>query len=266
MPGRAPHPGGGGQARGAGSPGRVPAGDTTTGPAHPAAVPELHQTPEALVDRVFSREAALRAGLSSRQLRTPRYQRLSAGIWTSPPDGAPDLAPRQQLARLLEALHDELPLQALSHVSAALYWGFRLPWRMQRLLPLHLTRIDDGPRVMRPGFIGHRATNDLLLRRGDDGIRVTGPSRTLVDIAGLLEHRELVAVIDGVICTHRTGRRQGLPRCGEASRSPGTCGCSGVLVGCGPPARLCCAPARRWTRFPRPGCGSCSRTTDSPGS
>lgn len=175
-------------------------------------MPKLHQTPEALIDRVFSRQEALQAGLSSRQLRTPRYQRISAGIWASSGLDVPDRTPpRQQLIRLLDALHHELPLHALSHSSAAIYWGFRLPRRTQRLLPLHLTRIDDGPRVMRPGFVGHRATNDLLLRRGDDGIWVTGPSRTLLDIAGCLEHRELVAVIDGVICTHRTGLRAGLP-------------------------------------------------------
>lgn len=180
-------------------------------------MPQRHHTPDALVGRIFSRGEALTSGLSSRQLRAPHYERIAAGMWRaaspSPPSAEPSEV-RDQLIALLRAQHQCMPDHALSHQSAALLQGFRLPRRLQQVWPLHVTHIhgsETETRVKRRHLVGHRATNPLQLIDGPDGALVTGPTRTLVDIAGLLSETELIAAIDGVICEHRHGLHAGRP-------------------------------------------------------
>ncbi|WP_144793061.1 hypothetical protein [Kocuria palustris] len=181
-------------------------------------MPQRHHTPEALADRVFTRGEAMSAGLSSRQLRHPHYERIVSGLWT-PPDSARPRASSgpsayDELSRLVHAQRLAMPDHAISHQSAALLWGFRLPRRLERAWPLHVTHIrgaESETRVKRAGLVGHRATNPLLLTTGPHGALLTGPTRTLVDIAGRLSDIELIAAVDGVICEHRHGIRAGLP-------------------------------------------------------
>lgn len=172
---------------------------------------QRHRTPEPLRARVFSRAEAFDKGLTSNQLRATNYDRVSRGIWQAPGADSSDGDARAQLLRLLPAMGDELPDHALSHQSAALLWGMRLPPRLQLPGPVHVTRMGKGPRVKRPGFMGHRATNSLMIRRHSSGLAVTGPTRTLTDIAGLLSEIELICVVDGVICTHLTGVNRDRP-------------------------------------------------------
>lgn len=172
---------------------------------------QRHRIPEPLRGRVFSRAEALDKGLTSNQLRTANYHRVSRGIWQAPGADFSDSDARAQLIRLLPALADELPHHALSHQSAALLWGMRLPPRLQVPGPVHVTRMGEGQRVKRTGFLGHRAANSLMVRRHSSGIAVTGPARTLIDIAGLLSEIELICVVDGVICSHLTGVNRDRP-------------------------------------------------------
>lgn len=174
-------------------------------------MPQRHRIPEPLRGRVFSRTEALERGLTSNQLRVTNYDRVSRGIWRSPGDGTDAGDARAELIRLLPALGDELPQHAISHQSAGLLWGMRLPPRLQLPGPVHVTRMVEGPRVNRSGFTGHRATNSLMVRRHSSGAAVTGPARTLIDIAGLLSEIELICVVDGVICTHLTGVNRDRP-------------------------------------------------------
>lgn len=181
-------------------------------------MPQRHHVPEALLGHVFSRQEALAAGLSSRQLRAPHYRRIAAEIWEvaerpiDPFDA--DLSSRQKLLRMAPALRQCMPDHAISHQSAATLWGFRLPWRLQKSWPVHVTHIrgaETETRVKRAGVVGHRASNPLLLANGPGGALLTGPTRTLADIAGLLSETELIAAIDGVICEHRHGVLAGRP-------------------------------------------------------
>ena len=62
--------------------------------------------------------------------------------------------------------------------------------------PVHLTLPGQGGRKQRRGIVLHRApllAGDAV-RRG--GLRITSPARTLVDLAGVLERRELERALD----------------------------------------------------------------------
>jgi very-short-patch-repair endonuclease len=83
---------------------------------------------------------------------------------------------------------------ALSHGSAAALWRIRRP----REGPVDVTVIGDGGQSRRAGIAVHRSkalTTDQL--RAHDGITVTPPARTLVDLAGTgVSRRDLERAVD----------------------------------------------------------------------
>lgn len=123
-----------------------------------------------------------------------------------------------------EASPKALPLQAvtpgavISHVTAAQILGLRLPARLRGSDQLHLTQTAGRKAPRRRGVVGHRAAlrADDLLAAG--GALITGPTRTVVDLASMHRGRglpvltddDLVVVLDGVIEEHATGPRSGL--------------------------------------------------------
>jgi hypothetical protein len=84
------------------------------------------------------------------------------------------------------------PKAALSHQSAAVLWGLRHP----RGPRIDVTVPTPGGRARRRVVVVHRS----LVRPGEitirDGIRVTTPARTLLDLAGLLTRRQLERTLD----------------------------------------------------------------------
>ncbi len=84
--------------------------------------------------------------------------------------------------------------------TAALLWGCPLPLALQNELKIHLAKISGGARPVRKGVRGHR----LTLRSRDvgelDGVAVTSPARTWLDLAAVLELEDLVAAADYFIC------------------------------------------------------------------
>ena len=97
-------------------------------------------------------------GVTDSQRRGRRYRTLSRGVhapagWGCGPDGEEPGRPAVLAgARPVLAL---TPGSVLSHASAGLVWGFRLPRRLQEARPIHVTRVDDGvpPRRRMPSAI-----------------------------------------------------------------------------------------------------------------
>jgi len=84
--------------------------------------------------------------------------------------------------------------------TAALLWTCPLPLALQNDLSIHLARTDGGSRPVRKGVAGHA----LALRPGDtrklDGVPLTSPARTWLDLASVLEPEDLVVAADHFIC------------------------------------------------------------------
>jgi very-short-patch-repair endonuclease len=97
-----------------------------------------------------------------------------------------------QLGRWLAAVLACGPGAVLSHGSAAQLWG--LPWRQKGRIDVSVP--GTGGRSRRRLVVVHRAP----LRTGEvttkDGISVTSPSRTLVDLADYRRKRPLERAID----------------------------------------------------------------------
>lgn len=85
--------------------------------------------------------------------------------------------------------------------TAALLWGCPLPVAVQDELTIHLARMSGTVRPVRKGVAGHR----LALRELDvvmlDGVPVTSPARTWLDLAAVLDLEDLVAAGDYFICS-----------------------------------------------------------------
>ena len=139
---------------------------------------------------VVARWELLAAGLSEDQID----RQLAAGTLRVVHRGVYALAHRR-LDR--PALHHAAWLavgdrSAISHADAAGSWGMRPPSPG----PVHLTLPGQGGRKQRRGIVLHRApllAGDAV-RRG--GLRITSPARTLVDLAGVLERRDLERALD----------------------------------------------------------------------
>ena len=85
--------------------------------------------------------------------------------------------------------------------TAGLLWGCPLPLAQQHDLKIHLAKLGGGTRPVRKGVAGHR----LVLRDVDvvmlDGVRVTSPARTWLDLAAVLGLEDLVVAGDHFICS-----------------------------------------------------------------
>ena len=101
---------------------------------------------------------------------------------------------------LLARLHTAItPRCAVSHVTAALLWNIPLPIYLEEegnTGLIHVTRRQEIGRVKRRGVIGHRAP--LLARdvREVNGVRLTSPEWTWVDLARRMGRESLVAAGD----------------------------------------------------------------------
>lgn len=86
-----------------------------------------------------------------------------------------------------------------SHVTAALLLGLPVPWRLARLRPVHVSCAAPARAMVARDIVGHslRIGADDLVDRGP--LRLTGPARTWLDLAGSLSLGELVAVGDYLV-------------------------------------------------------------------
>lgn len=148
---------------------------------------ELNDRVRAIAGRqhgVVTRPQLLEAGLSparvSRRLTAARLRPLHRGVYLVGPL-EPDYA-REMAAALAGGAGT-----VVSHTNAAGLWRL-IPVRADG--PVHVITPGSG-RVDRAGIRFHRVTLDDDERAIVDGIPVTAPGRTLVDLASLLGSREI---------------------------------------------------------------------------
>ncbi|WOO98838.1 hypothetical protein [Micrococcus terreus] len=147
-----------------------------------------------LLDPVFSLEEARQAGLTDHELHGPRLTAPSRGLrmWAGTEPGWVDLA------RALCQLDGD---HCLSHVTAAQLWGIWLPIWLQDGEQVHVTgQKGFSGSMRRPGVVGHRAKLDTSDVVAVDGLRLTSPARTWLDLAPLLKDPlDLVAAGDALL-------------------------------------------------------------------
>lgn len=150
--------------------------------------------PSHLAGRSFTLQQQLDAGLGSGRAWRSDLHVASRGVrvpWDEP----------QTLQHTCALLTGLTPGSACCFGTAAQLWGCPLPRALENELKIHLARIDGGARPVRKGVAGHR----MVLRDTDlgelDGIPVTKPARTWLDLASVLNLEELVVAGDYFICS-----------------------------------------------------------------
>jgi very-short-patch-repair endonuclease len=136
----------------------------------------------------FRLEDALAVGLSSRALRTKRFQRVFKGVYVAA--AVPlDVATRAKAALLLH------PLDAhASHTTAAHLLGIPVPDESF----VHVTVRTPEDRNYRPGLKPHvrEGGSDVVLV---NGIRVTSPQQLFVELAATLPLVDAVVAVDAML-------------------------------------------------------------------
>ena len=128
-------------------------------------------------------EAGLSPSAMTRRLHSGRLRRLHRGVYLVSPFPLP-LA-RERAAVLASN-------GVLSHESAAWLWGVRP--EPAASTPVDVTRVGGG--AQRPGIRVHRVDRlETDERTEKDGIPITTPVRTLMDLATLLGMRELEGAV-----------------------------------------------------------------------
>ena len=145
-----------------------------------------------ILHRTFTSGEAAAIGLDPSDLRLLDVRRLSREIYAPRTDdvGLP------QRARI----HlDVTPEAWVSHRSAAAIQGLWIPRWLDDHELLHLSKPAHRPRVRRQGVVGHR----VRIRPGEihdlDGLLITSPGRTWLDLGAELTPATLVALGDQLI-------------------------------------------------------------------
>lgn len=140
----------------------------------------------------FTVYEARAASLGSARLRSPDL--TSAGRLIHVPAGW-DF----EIRSLARALSAATPGAWISHVTAAVLLGLWLPSWYHGCRELHLSKRRALPPVRREGVVGHTvlAFDDELMDL--DGIRISTPARTWLDLARILPLDDLVAVGDQLV-------------------------------------------------------------------
>ena len=146
----------------------------------------------------FTVHEARAASLSSSRLRSSDL--ASAGRLLYLPAGW-----EFELWGLACALSAATPGAWISHLTAASLWGLWLPHWFQARRELHLSKPKALPPVRREGVCGHTVLvfdDEVTLW---DGIRISTPARTWLDLARILPMEDLVAVGDQLVRQPRPG-------------------------------------------------------------
>ncbi|WP_246527668.1 endonuclease domain-containing protein [Pseudarthrobacter albicanus] len=91
---------------------------------------------------------------------------------------------------------------ALTHISAARVWRTALAWRLEDDWRIHLSRRPGFSMPRRVNVVGHLLTflpGELVEY---DGVRLTSPARTWLDLASMAGVDELVIAGDSLVCSH----------------------------------------------------------------
>lgn len=153
------------------------------------------ELPPALADGSFSVLAADEAGIPRKRTRARDLITVSRGIRVPAGSSAQGAAALRAYCQLDDST-------VLCHLTAARIWRVGLPLWADCDWRIHLARPRGGSIPKRANVAGHR----LALRPGDvvmlDGVRVTSPERTFLDLAAVLALDDLVAAGDSLVSEH----------------------------------------------------------------
>lgn len=156
--------------------------------------PRPSPLPDALAARIFTLGDARASGVSAQRLRRSDVLRIGPSLYR------PRLVEPTE-ADVIAAYCGADPRIAACGPSAARLWGLPLPRALETWAPgdpVHLTT-SSSRRRSGPMVIWH----DLALGPGDvrsgERVRATGPARTFLDMAALLDHDSLVIIGDALV-------------------------------------------------------------------
>ncbi|MDQ0770759.1 hypothetical protein QF031_003508 [Pseudarthrobacter defluvii] len=151
--------------------------------------------PDHLTTGSFSLRASDKAGISRTRTTAKDLVTVSRGIRVRVHSGAAGAA-------ALRAYTDLDDTSILASLSAARVWGAPLPAGPASDWRVHLARRRGFSFPRRANVVGHLLTflPDEVVEY--DGVRLTSPARTWLDLASVLDLAELVAVGDHFVCTH----------------------------------------------------------------
>lgn len=151
--------------------------------------------PPQLAKQSFTVHEGARRGLSASRMRAKDLSMPSREI----------RVPRDAQQTLLDRVRPYTELGIENYVSdttAAILHGIPMPYVHERPRLVHLTRPAGTSIPRRKGILGHKrelAAGEFMLI---DGVPVTTPSRTFLDLAEILELDDLVAAADYLVCEH----------------------------------------------------------------
>ncbi|WP_247647095.1 hypothetical protein [Arthrobacter sp. E3] len=151
--------------------------------------------PGKLARQSFTYREGLLAGVSVSRMRASDLSVPSRGIRVPQEAGQP----------LLDRVRPYTSLGLdnwVSHVTAAQIHEMPLPWFAEESRTLHLSRVPGSAHSRRRGVAGHcinLTSSDIVWI---EGVPLTSPARTFLDLATILSLDDLVAVADHLICEH----------------------------------------------------------------
>lgn len=153
---------------------------------------------------LFRRAELLERGIHPRRLASPEFTEVLPGFYT-PADAPAHLA---LVARVLQ--RKVLPGAVISHTTGAEILGMPLPWQLEycRTGVLHCSVLPGEKRRAGPRVHVHRPRP--LPTRNAFGVRLRPPLALLCEVAGELEHGELVACCDHLIGPYAARPRMNL--------------------------------------------------------
>lgn len=203
----------------------------------------MRALPQELTGQAFTAGAAQRAGLSRARLQRGDIIALGSGVY-APKALAQNGSTRQKLQLKGAALLQEWPEAWVSHASAAHLHGLWLPQRLLDDPSVHISHPADARAwARRRGVCGHRVsfrTQDIV---DCDGLKVSSPARTWLDVARLCSARELIMLGDQLV-------RHPYPRFDGRTEPHATVAELAALLdhSRGTPGRRRCLTALQWIR------------------
>ena len=153
------------------------------------------ELPEHLTTGSFSVRASDKAGVPRSRTHAKDLVLVSRGIRVPAASGAAGTA-------ALRAYTDLDDTSVLASLSAARIWDMPLPANVSGDWRIHLARRRGFSFPRRTNVVGHL----LTLLPGEaveyDGVRLTSPARTWLDLAAVLNVEDLVAAGDHLVCSH----------------------------------------------------------------
>ncbi len=146
------------------------------------------ELPQDLRHRPFTVAQARSAGLTRRRLRASDLVRPCRGARVSAVAGDTLLLRASALVAVTGAV--------VSHLSAAVLWGFPLPLELQDIDVVHLTCSPGQRAVRRKGVVGHQLILEPAEITSGRHVQCTSPLRTWFDLAGILGPDDLVIAGD----------------------------------------------------------------------